>query len=155
MGLRAYNPAIHFVTEAVCSLMTPKKIPKTSELQKNLAAFAGMISASCLLLILFAAGPARAIDGRYMGVWATDKEACGAKSSPERWLLQQTELLSPQFRCKLLGLRQDDQSGMTFMASCHDASTKWNDEIALSASQAEMFVTLKSDGQKRQFVRCL
>lgn len=134
--------------------MTPFNHPKTSELQKNLSAFTGRISASFLLLTLFAAVPSLAIDGRYMGVWATDKEACGATSSPERWLLQQTELLSPQFRCKLLGLRQDDQSGMTFMASCHDASTKWNDEIALSAGQTELFLTLKSDGEKRQFVRC-
>ena len=135
--------------------MTSDKNPAISVFYSNLPVFAGTRSASYLLLSLFAAGPAHAVDGRYMGVWATEKEVCAEKSSPEKWLLQQTELQTPQFHCRLLGVRQDDQSGVIFMASCHDSSTKWNDEIALRASEAELFLTLKSDGQRRQFVRCL
>lgn len=134
--------------------MTPDKNPAMFELQKKRPVIAGGLSVSYLLLSVFATVPAFAVDGRYMGVWATDKQACGAKSSPEKWLLQQTELQTSEFRWRLLGLRQDDRSGVTFMASCQDASTKWNDEIALSAGETELFLTLKSDGQKRQFVRC-
>lgn len=94
------------------------------------------------------------MDGQYMGLWATDQAACEKKDSPERWLLQPTDLLTSQFHCKLLGLRQDDASGIVFMASCKDAATKWNDEIAIKAGRTALSLSLKSDGQQRQLIRC-
>jgi hypothetical protein len=116
---------------------------------------------SLILIVKFAASivvlspvSSLAADGYYMGLWATDKEACSAKGSPNRLLLQQTDLRTPQFQCKLLGLRQDDESGMVFKASCSDPSTKWNDEIAVKANATELTLMLKSDGQRRRYVRC-
>lgn len=95
-----------------------------------------------------------ALDGYYMGQWAPDKEACDTVGSQNRLVLEQTDLKFPQLHCKLMGLRQDDESGTIFMASCNDASTSWNDEIALKANKTRLSLEMKSDGQRRQFLRC-
>ena len=94
------------------------------------------------------------LDGYYMGQWASDQNACEAKASPDRVILQQTDVLTPQFHCKLLGIRADDVSGTTFMANCNDPTTKWNDEVTMRADRTNLILKLKSDGQQKQYIRC-
>ena len=94
------------------------------------------------------------LDGYYMGQWASDQNACEAKASPNRVVLQQTDLLTPQFHCKMIGMRQDDVNGTTFMANCNDPTTKWNDEVTVKADRTNLFLMLKSDGQQKRFIRC-
>jgi hypothetical protein len=98
---------------------------------------------------------ALALDGYYMGQWATDIEACGSKASPNRLILEQTDLRTPQLHCKLLGLRQDDESGTTFVAHCSDTITNWNDEITVKANIARLQLKLRTDGLELQLVRCI
>ena len=105
-------------------------------------------------LILAANSDAIGLDGYYMGQWASDQNACQANVSPDRVILQQTDLLTPQFHCKLIGMPQDDASGTTFMANCNDATTKWNDEVTVKANSSNLSLKLKSDGQQKQFIRC-
>jgi hypothetical protein len=95
-----------------------------------------------------------AIDRSYSGRWATIKEACVIENDPNRLILQQTKLVNPQLHCKLMGLRQDDGSGMTFMTNCNDATTTWNDEIAAKANGTTLLLKLKTGGQEMQFVGC-
>jgi len=105
-------------------------------------------------LVLAANCDAIGLDGYYMGQWASDQNACAAKVSPDRVILQQTNLLTPQFHCKLIGMRQDDASGTTFMANCNDPTTKWNDEVTVKADRTNLILKLKSDSQQKHFIRC-
>lgn len=99
--------------------------------------------------------PTFALDGYYIGQWAINAEACNGTGKQSRLILKETDLLTPELHCKMLGLRQDDEAGTTFMASCNDTNTRWNDELTVKASRTELSLTLKSDGQKKQFVRCI
>jgi hypothetical protein len=107
--------------------------------------------AAALLII---SSRAFALDGYYIGQWATNAEACNGRGKEARLILKETDLLTPELHCKMLGLRQDDETGTTFMASCNDRNTKWNDEITVKADQTELNLALKSDGQRRRYVRC-
>lgn len=114
-------------------------------------AYTAIIAAA---LILATNHNALGLDGYYMGQWASDQNACEAKASPDRVILQQTDVLTPQFHCKLLGIRADDASGTTFMANCNDPTTRWNDEVTMRADKTNLILKLKSDGQQKQFIRC-
>jgi hypothetical protein len=107
------------------------------------------------VVVLSGKTEALALDGYYMGQWAPDKEACGSKASPNRLILEQTDLRTPQLHCKLLGLRQDDESGTTFVAHCSDTITNWNDEITVKANIARLQLKLRTDGLELQLVRCI
>jgi hypothetical protein len=114
-------------------------------------AYTAIIAAA---LILTTNHNALGLDGYYMGQWASDQNACEAKASPDRVILLQTDVLTPQFHCKLLGIRADDASGTTFMANCNDPTTRWNDEVTMRADKTNLILKLKSDGQQKQFIRC-
>jgi hypothetical protein len=106
------------------------------------------------VIVLSGKPDALALDGYYMGQWAADKQACDAKASANKIILQQTDLLTPQLRCKLMGLRQDDGSGTTFVAHCSDMTTTWNDEITMKADSTQLVLRLRTDGREMRLVRC-
>jgi len=53
-----------------------------------------------------------------------------------------------------LGLRQNDDSGMTFMANCNGEGIKWHDEVTIKALSAKLYWKLKSEGQENTYTRC-
>ncbi len=89
-----------------------------------------------------------------MGVWASDPISCKDKRSPQRIELSQFEILSPSFRCKLLGLREQDKTSFTFMAACNDQSVSWHDEIRIQPDTEKLLMKMKSDGKEITFQRC-
>ncbi len=105
-------------------------------------------------LTLGRATEARALEGYYLGLWAASEVACKSTDSPDRLLFQATNLLSPQLQCKFLGVRQDDESGTTFMARCSDTTTQWNDEVTIKADSSTLSLKLRSEGRERRLLRC-
>jgi hypothetical protein len=115
----------------------------------------GWLSTS--FVVAFALGSATevlALEGYYLGLWAAHAGTCKSTGSPDRLLLEPTNLLSPQLQCKFLGVRQDDETGTTFMARCNDSTIQWNDEVTVKADSIKLSLKLRSEGRERQLVRC-
>jgi hypothetical protein len=109
---------------------------------------------SLVAIALGSATEALSLDGYYLGLWAADEEACESKDRPDRLLLEATDLFSTQLHCKFLGVRQDDETGTTYMASCKDTTTNWNDEITVKADRIKLVLKLRSENRERQLIRC-
>jgi hypothetical protein len=120
----------------------------------NVEGFLRNLLAPTAAALLAIESRAFALDGYYIGNWATNVEACNGSGKQTKLILKETDLLTPELHCKMLGLRQDDKTGTTFMASCSDSNTKWNDEITVKADRFSLKLKLKSEGQNKLFVRC-
>jgi hypothetical protein len=120
----------------------------------KVASYLKKLLAPTTLAFLVIESPAFAMDGYYIGQWAANAAACNGSGKQSRLILSDTQLLTPEFHCKKLGLRQDDETGTTFMASCSDNNTKWNDELTVKADRSSLTLKLKSEGQSKLFVRC-
>jgi|GEM_PF-5675744 hypothetical protein len=110
-----------------------------------------------LVISLFALGlccHALAGTDNYTGLWAKDKSSCTNAHTLDRLFLQSVALTTPSFECKFLGLRQNDDSGMTFMANCNGEGIKWHDEVTIKALSAKLYWKLKSEGQENTYTRC-
>ena len=114
-------------------------------------------SSERLFISMFALGlscNALAASDNYTGLWAKDKKSCANAHTLDRLLLQSIELTTPSFQCKFLGLRQNDDRGMTFMASCEGEGIKWHDEVTIKAQSTKLYWRLKSEGQDNTYIRC-
>jgi hypothetical protein len=130
-------------------------LPQLSYSAMRIAAYRLRPIMLAAVVIISEKPPALALDGYYMGQWATDKEACDAKASPNRIIFLQSDLLAPLLHCKLMGVRQDDETGTTFVAHCNDTTAKWNDEITVKASITRLTLKLRTDGRELHLLRCI
>ena len=93
-------------------------------------------------------------NGYYPGNWAADLQECRNKNSSERIYLDQFSILSPEYSCKLVGMRERTEYSVTFKAACKDQNVKWNDEITIQPNGEILILTMQSDGHDKTFFKC-
>ena len=97
---------------------------------------------------------AYAASGYYPGNWATNLEECSNQNSSQRIYLDQFNISSQAYSCKLVGMRERTEYSVTFKAACKDQNVKWNDEITIQPSGDILTLTMQSDGRDQTFFKC-